>query len=268
MSMFSLTNLREKPIYLIGLVALIGLASFAYPIKVDVKGKTYSDDPSAISTAKNRSSISKGLSNSYSTSSTPEILHTLVGSYYLTDENIDAKLLLNNKGNTQLEVRPTLYNKRGQESSSDQTGSNCGPAVEGFRLCASTEKSKYLVGEGIVLHLVLKNVSNEDKTVGTASNEYKYVVKNESNERVDFSEKEKNNPFSMLVSARQGTEVKAKGNLENQTVISNKYDFSHVGKYKISVSHLVPKLTTETSEKEHVNVISNEVQIEITKPLL
>ena len=46
---------------------------------------------------------------------TPEILHTLVGSYYLTDENIDAKLLLNNKGNAQLVVRPTLYNKQGQE---------------------------------------------------------------------------------------------------------------------------------------------------------
>ena len=46
---------------------------------------------------------------------TPEILHTLVGSYYLTNENIDAKLLLNNKGNEPLEVRPTLYNKQGQE---------------------------------------------------------------------------------------------------------------------------------------------------------
>lgn len=46
---------------------------------------------------------------------TPEILHKLVGSYYLTNENIDAKLLLNNKGNAPLEVSPTLYNKKGQE---------------------------------------------------------------------------------------------------------------------------------------------------------
>ena len=46
---------------------------------------------------------------------TPEILHTLVGSYYLTDENIDAKLLLNNKGTTRLEVRPTLYSAQGEE---------------------------------------------------------------------------------------------------------------------------------------------------------
>lgn len=44
-----------------------------------------------------------------------ETPHTLVGSYYLTDENIEAKLLLNNKGNAILEVQPTLYNKQGQE---------------------------------------------------------------------------------------------------------------------------------------------------------
>jgi|CXWL01.1.fsa_nt_gi hypothetical protein len=41
--------------------------------------------------------------------------HTLVGSYYTIDENIDAKLLLNNKGITQLEVQPTLYSADGQE---------------------------------------------------------------------------------------------------------------------------------------------------------
>jgi hypothetical protein len=48
-------------------------------------------------------------------SPTPEISHTLVGSYYSVENNLDAKLLLNNKGNTQLEVRPTLYSKLGQE---------------------------------------------------------------------------------------------------------------------------------------------------------
>ena len=41
--------------------------------------------------------------------------HNLVGSFYTIDYGTDAKLLLNNKGNTQLEVRPTLYNKQGQE---------------------------------------------------------------------------------------------------------------------------------------------------------
>jgi len=50
-----------------------------------------------------------------SPSPTPEIPHTLVGSYYLTDEGITAKLLLNNKGNSPLNVSPTLYNKQGQE---------------------------------------------------------------------------------------------------------------------------------------------------------
>lgn len=41
--------------------------------------------------------------------------HTLVGTFYTTENNIEAKLLLNNKGITQLEVRPTLYNLQGQE---------------------------------------------------------------------------------------------------------------------------------------------------------
>ncbi|MEP6903208.1 MAG: hypothetical protein ABJA66_15775, partial [Actinomycetota bacterium] len=41
--------------------------------------------------------------------------HNLVGSFYTLDYGTDAKLLLNNKGNTQLEVQPTLYNKQGQE---------------------------------------------------------------------------------------------------------------------------------------------------------
>jgi len=40
-------------------------------------------------------------------------MHTLVGSYYLTDDNIEARLLLNNKGNEPLEVSPTLYSKDG-----------------------------------------------------------------------------------------------------------------------------------------------------------
>jgi hypothetical protein len=42
------------------------------------------------------------------------IPHTLVGSYYTLENNIDAKLLLNNKGIAQLEVQPTLYNAQGQ----------------------------------------------------------------------------------------------------------------------------------------------------------
>src|SRR5436190_1294651 len=45
---------------------------------------------------------------------TPEIPHTLVGSYYTLENNIDAKLLLNNKGTLQLSVLPTLYNLQGQ----------------------------------------------------------------------------------------------------------------------------------------------------------
>jgi hypothetical protein len=44
-----------------------------------------------------------------------ETPHTLVGSYYTLQNNLDAKLLLNNKGNSPLEVQPTLYNLQGQE---------------------------------------------------------------------------------------------------------------------------------------------------------
>ena len=39
MSLFSLSNLRQKSIYLIVLVALIGLANFTSPLKVDVKAQ-------------------------------------------------------------------------------------------------------------------------------------------------------------------------------------------------------------------------------------
>lgn len=46
---------------------------------------------------------------------TPDIPHTLVGSYYTVENGIHAKLLLNNKGGTQLEVQPTLYSSDGQE---------------------------------------------------------------------------------------------------------------------------------------------------------
>jgi hypothetical protein len=46
---------------------------------------------------------------------TPEIPHTLAGSFYTTKDNIEAKLLLNNKGTIQLEVQPTLHNLQGQE---------------------------------------------------------------------------------------------------------------------------------------------------------
>lgn len=41
--------------------------------------------------------------------------HNLVGSYYTLENNTDAKLLLNNKGNTLLEVRPTLYDSQGRQ---------------------------------------------------------------------------------------------------------------------------------------------------------
>lgn len=41
--------------------------------------------------------------------------HTLVGSFYTLQNNLEAKLLLNNKGNTPLEVHPTLYNLQGLE---------------------------------------------------------------------------------------------------------------------------------------------------------
>ena len=41
--------------------------------------------------------------------------HTLVGSFYTLHNNLEAKLLLNNKGNIPLEVHPTLYNLQGLE---------------------------------------------------------------------------------------------------------------------------------------------------------
>jgi hypothetical protein len=40
--------------------------------------------------------------------------HWLVGSYYSTQDGLTATLLLNNKGNQPLEVRPTIYNVGGQ----------------------------------------------------------------------------------------------------------------------------------------------------------
>lgn len=44
-----------------------------------------------------------------------ETPHWLVGSFYTTQNGITGKLLLNNKGITSLEVRPTLYNLAGQQ---------------------------------------------------------------------------------------------------------------------------------------------------------
>jgi hypothetical protein len=43
--------------------------------------------------------------------------HNLVGAYYTLENGTDARLLLNNKGNIQLEVQPVLYNLQGQELS-------------------------------------------------------------------------------------------------------------------------------------------------------
>jgi hypothetical protein len=40
--------------------------------------------------------------------------HSLVGSYYSTQNGLTATLLLNNKGNQPIEVRPTIYNLSGQ----------------------------------------------------------------------------------------------------------------------------------------------------------
>lgn len=49
------------------------------------------------------------------TSPTPDDTpHTLVGSFYTVQNGVNARLLLNNKGTTLLEVRPTIYNLAGQ----------------------------------------------------------------------------------------------------------------------------------------------------------
>lgn len=50
-----------------------------------------------------------------SNDSETEALHTSVGAYYSIENNLNAKLLLNNKGIKPLEVRPTLYNLAGQQ---------------------------------------------------------------------------------------------------------------------------------------------------------
>lgn len=60
----------------------------------------------------NTKNIPEKAQNAPEATSTP---HTLVGSYYTLENNIDAKLLLNNKGKDILEVRPTLYNSQGQQ---------------------------------------------------------------------------------------------------------------------------------------------------------
>lgn len=60
-------------------------------------------------------SVSESKVSLASPTPTPENPHTLVGSYYTLENNIDAKLLLNNKGTAQLAIQPTLYNFQGQE---------------------------------------------------------------------------------------------------------------------------------------------------------
>lgn len=59
--------------------------------------------------------VDSEIAASPSPSRASETPHTLVGSYYTLETCINAKLLLNNKGPTQLEVRPTLFSANGQE---------------------------------------------------------------------------------------------------------------------------------------------------------
>lgn len=79
----------------------------------DVKGKTENTNLSQPSVKQNNPASTNFLTNLLPDPTPSPTPHTLVGSYYLVDENIDAKLLLNNKGNAPLEVQPTLYNKQG-----------------------------------------------------------------------------------------------------------------------------------------------------------
>jgi hypothetical protein len=143
------------------------------------------------------------------------------------------------------------------------TESKCGAAVEGVRLCVRTNKTRYRLGEDIVLVLHLKNESDEDKNIVTSSSEYDFTVKNETSGEIAQPASDEKNPYGMLVSARHPIELKTKKNLENEIVISNKYDFSQVGKYVISVNRMIPKSTPGDAETQHLIVTSNKLQIEV-----
>ena len=80
-----------------------------------VKGKTENTSLSQTNVRQNNLVSANLITNLLLNPTPSETPHTLVGSYYLVDENIEAKLLLNNKGIVPLEVQPTLYNKQGQE---------------------------------------------------------------------------------------------------------------------------------------------------------
>lgn len=64
-----------------------------------------------------------------------------------------------------------------KEDLKSQAKPKCGDSVEGFSLCAKTEKQKFEIGEAITLHLILKNITDEDKEVTTSNKAYKTEVK-------------------------------------------------------------------------------------------
>lgn len=99
--------LRSSLILLINLNSRKILPAFLFLIVLIAGSGAFS-----VHSQSNETEDSTTLTTDSSPTPTP---HTLVGTFYTTENNTDAKLLLNNKGTTQLEVRPTLYNLQGQE---------------------------------------------------------------------------------------------------------------------------------------------------------
>lgn len=141
-----------------------------------------------------------------------------------------------------------------------RTENECGSVVETLVLCIETKNRKYVVRDKIPVIIRLKNQTDSDLKLITSSKEYNLEVKNGNNELVSLSEKERSNPFKAFVLARDTVTVKRGGSLEKQMIVTDKYDLSRAGIYKIRVNRRIP------TRDGFTEIFSNVIEIEVVDP--
>ncbi len=141
-----------------------------------------------------------------------------------------------------------------------QHKAECGPEVEGFRLCIKTDRSKFAVGDDITVVITLKNLTEIDKQIITSSKEYKFEINRVGDDLSERPQARNGSGLENFVSARQQVLIRAKDILEKKEVISSKYNFPQPGVYNLSLSRRVPR---RASDLGYVELISNKIVVEV-----
>lgn len=139
-----------------------------------------------------------------------------------------------------------------------------GPETDGYRLSIRTNKSRYMIGERIILYVSLKNMSKQDveimqtEPIQTYKNGIEIIIPAKKTAPLTLYGKDRVTWGGSVI----GYTLKSGEQVTDSLYLNRLFDMTFTGEYKISVSRVVSK---RNNNKESSVIKSNSITINISE---